>query len=95
MPSLRSGNLSLHKLREQLFKLWGNLQEIKQRIEAMSAGTQATGDEAGRDRWGGQLSNRPFECCVHEYGQRLDEGDRTDDGSEWIRLHTMTDTAIK
>jgi hypothetical protein len=34
-----------------------------------------------------KLSNKPFECCIREYGVRADEG--------WFRLHKMFETTIR
>ena len=53
---LRADGVSLAKLKEKLFLLWGDLQE---RREA---------EEAGGDEKPAAPSGRPFECLVREYG---------------------------
>jgi hypothetical protein len=50
-------------LRERLFILWGNLEEIQ------------NGDGNDEQKMKQELSNLPFECCVMEYGVEMDEDD--------------------
>lgn len=103
--SLRANPDDLNQLREQLFKLWGNLEELKQqetqrqqaevqrrqavkkRIAAQqppesSPPRPSTSDQAqapaannnnnNNDR-GAVLSNKPFTCCIHQYGIEVRE----------------------
>ena len=60
--NLRADKQLLAKLREKMYILWGNLEERylegQQRMEV-------DGEGEGE---GTKLSNRPFECCVMEYG---------------------------
>lgn len=133
----------LATLRERLFKLWGNLEERKSRIQSKKrehardplrapppessdgeeaaiavAGREDYGTNAyGRGRGGGsggggneegvpgsQLSNRPFTCCIRQYGvpMRADENDDDDDdvgdvgtGRRWQRVFGLFGTKIR
>ena len=70
---------AIHTLREKLFLLWGNLEEV-------TSGT-ATSSQ--------QVSNQAFECCIAEYGQELDVNDRQDSTKrEWIRIFEIFGTTI-
>jgi hypothetical protein len=73
--SLRSDVVSLHALRQKLWALWGELEDDK------NSGALAAGK---------LTKNKPFTCCIQEYGIRLEgpEGD-------WIRMHKMFMTTIK
>jgi len=76
---LRKDGKMLHQLREKLFLLWGNVEEI------------VTG-QAGE---GVEASNQPFECCVAEYGVEVDVQDRRVRGQrEWIRVFEMFGVTI-
>ncbi|KAJ5894063.1 hypothetical protein N7495_005754 [Penicillium taxi] len=55
--NLRRNQQRLGELREQLFHLWGNLEECK-----MSASA----------RVGKKVSSLPFQCCIKEYGVQCD-----------------------
>ncbi|PYH44006.1 telomere-binding alpha subunit central domain protein [Aspergillus saccharolyticus JOP 1030-1] len=59
---LRKDSVVLGNLREKLFHLWGNLEELKR--EAKNEG--ADGILQGL----GALSQQPFNCCIKEYGVR-------------------------
>lgn len=61
-------------LREKLFFLWGELEEDKN-----------SGDLAA----GKPTKNKPFICCIQEYGVKGEGED------EWIRMHKMFSTTIK
>lgn len=129
----------LATLRERLFKLWGNLEERKTRIQTKKRehardplhapppessdaddgaaannryeddyGTNAHGRGAGGGRdsneegvAGSQLSNRPFACCIRQYGVPVmaDEDDeQVDDageGRKWQRVFGLFGTKIR
>ncbi|SMR46543.1 unnamed protein product [Zymoseptoria tritici ST99CH_1E4] len=77
----------LAQLRERLFILWGNLEEIH------SAGAEEGGVEAMQQ----ELSNLPFECCVMEYGVERDDddpekGQRPEEA--WKRMYGMFGATI-
>jgi len=65
--------VNLKALREKLFFLWGELEEDKK------SGALASGN---------QTKNKPFICCIQEYGVR-------DESDGWIRMHKMFSTTIK
>lgn len=69
----------LTALEEKLFLLWGNLKEV---VTA----------EPGQNLL---LQNPPFECCIREFGQELDDIDRADPNRrEWIRVYEMFGVTI-
>lgn len=82
-------------MREQLFKMWGNLEEIKPAID-LTKGDLINQADSGEDRWDGKLSNKAFHCCLAEYGQELDvdDADASNDSAPWLRLFQMFDTQI-
>jgi protection-of-telomeres protein 1 len=73
--SLRRDVVTLKALREKLFFLWGELEEDKKN------GALADGKPT---------KNKPFTCCVQEYGVR----DESQEG-DWVRMHKMISTTIK
>lgn len=118
----------LATLRERLFKLWGNLEERKTRIQTKKRehardplhappAESSDIDEAvenrggqgaagGRDHIieegvpGSQLSNRPFTCCIRQYGVSIkaakdDEMDTADVGRKWQRVFGLFGTKIR
>ncbi|KAI1117203.1 hypothetical protein F5Y14DRAFT_403526 [Nemania sp. NC0429] len=114
----------LDKLREQLFTLWGNLEEIQlqeqqrqianqRRVAAnrpppsSSGGPENSDNEAALLRDGSaeeishngmQLSNKPFSCCIQQYGVRVQESDSNQaeakDNREWVRVFGLFGTKI-
>lgn len=85
LHSLRQHPQLLAKLREKLAVLWGNLQEVK---------TPAEDDEIP---WADSVSNLPFDCCIREYGEKVEnEEDAAALRAElgWIRLHRLFGTTI-
>jgi hypothetical protein len=76
---LRHNASMLSKLREKMFLLWGNLEEMRREETRVGEG----------------LSNKPFECCIQEYGVELDNDDPAKrPGNEWLRLYSMFGTTI-
>ncbi|KAI1761443.1 hypothetical protein GGR53DRAFT_505755 [Hypoxylon sp. FL1150] len=128
---LRANPDDLNQLREQLFKLWGNLEELKQkeaqrqqaeaqrqkaiqkRIAAQqppesSPPRQSTYDQAqaakntkdnntnnGREA---ALSNKPFTCCIHQYGIEVPEENprkaNAGDGKRYKKVFGLYGTKI-
>lgn len=82
LVSLRRDSRKLKKLREKLFILWGNLEELK------SEGTILP--LAPKDSK--FLSNKPFQCCIEEYGYFDPRVHKSED--ECQRLHRMAGTTI-
>lgn len=111
----------LATLREQLFKLWGNLEERKTRLEdrkrqherdPLNAPPLESGDDednagvgggggdvAVEDVPGSQLSNRPFTCCIRQYGIPVmaEEGEvnSAEQGKKWRRVFGLFGTKIR
>ncbi|GAW16972.1 hypothetical protein ANO14919_064210 [Xylariales sp. No.14919] len=110
----------LHALREQLFKLWGNLEEIKlqeqkrqitnqRRVAAKQPPPSSPanidnehprGISGARDKDQNttKLSNKPFSCCIRQYGVRMREADpdkaNAGEGSRWTRVFGLFGTRI-
>ncbi|KXJ93066.1 hypothetical protein Micbo1qcDRAFT_232697 [Microdochium bolleyi] len=89
---LRAEEDQMGQLREQLFRLWGNLEEIKtaeaqssvarkDRINAHkppeSSPPRADLSEAATTIAKTKLSNTPFTCCIRQYGARVPEDDQS------------------
>ncbi|KAF1815222.1 hypothetical protein P152DRAFT_249139 [Eremomyces bilateralis CBS 781.70] len=80
---LRNNSTALAQLREKLFHLWGDLEEVKQKARQETSGGGAVERDVA-------ATSRPFECCVKEYGV-----DVSPDGSgEWVRCHRIFKTTI-
>lgn len=106
----------LGRLREQMFKIWGDLEERKVDLEERKSARRdrilrkmpppssgAGGDEADGDAVGcspglGQISNKPFVCCIQQYGVRVEAGeageDNAGDGKRWQRMFGLFGTKI-
>ncbi|KAM5342616.1 hypothetical protein ACJ41O_013582 [Fusarium nematophilum] len=111
--NLRHDKGNLDALRDKLFLLWGDLEEHKSREqekqrEAIRAARQGkppsdSGDEdepetepktAGKV----QVANRPFSCCIRQYGVKVRESDpaKADagEGRRWERMFGLFGTRI-
>ncbi|KAF2138803.1 uncharacterized protein K452DRAFT_255690 [Aplosporella prunicola CBS 121167] len=82
---LRQDRDTLSELREKLFIMWGNLEELKSAHEYTLDSTAPAPKP---------LSNSPFECCVHEYGVEAPDGDDRDPIARWKRVFSMFGTTI-
>ncbi|RYC59325.1 hypothetical protein CHU98_g6897 [Xylaria longipes] len=112
---------ALNALREQLFKLWGNLEEAKlqeqqrqitnqRRVAAnrpppdsptntdVEHSRQGASGGKNKNQSGVELSNKPFACCIRQYGVRVREPDplRADagEGHRWMRVFGLFGTKI-
>lgn len=89
----------LTELEQRLFVLWGELAEQKEKFLESNRGVEA--DESFSLRKyhiGTTTANRPFECCIAEYGVPISQGNKSDlDSSEaeWMRCFRMFDTKVK
>ena len=101
-------------LRERLFVLWGNLEECKQReheqnqrtlrrVNAGEAPPDSSDDEAARTGPGtpqppANVSNKPFTCCLRQYGVKVPESDArmcdAGKGRRYQRLFGLFGTTI-
>lgn len=112
------GEEALGRLREQMFKLWGDLEERKVDLEARKRerrdrilrkmpppSSGAGGDEmeeeveaAAHSLGHGQISNKPFACCIQQYGVRVQteegEEDNSGGGKRWQRMFGLFGTKI-
>ncbi|KAF3064899.1 hypothetical protein GL218_02578 [Daldinia childiae] len=89
---LRANPDDLDTLREQLFKLWGNLEECKQQeLQNLQKNKQRVAAQQPPDstpprppsshptqnvvQGDSVVSNKPFTCCIRQYGVKLPESD--------------------
>jgi protection-of-telomeres protein 1 len=114
--SLRANPDELTTLKEQLFKLWGNLEELKtlelesrvqsrKRLAAHQPPLDSSDneDESG-DRHNSaikepeKLSNKPFTCCLRQYGVEMPEADPAKwdagEGKRYERMFGLFGTKI-
>ncbi|KAI0434527.1 hypothetical protein F5Y09DRAFT_295718 [Xylaria sp. FL1042] len=118
---LREHTNILRSLREQLFKLWGNLEELKLREQQRQITNQRRvaanqpppsspmdidNEEQQRNnnsikkqtRNATKLSNKPFSCCIRQYGVSVREPDpqQADAGEDrrWVRVFGLFGTKI-
>lgn len=110
------GEEHLGMLREQMFKLWGDLEERKVDLEARKkelrdrilrgmpppssgAGGGEVEEEATEQSLDlGQISNKPFACCIQQYGVKVEaeegEEDNAGEGKRWQRMFGLFGTKI-
>lgn len=81
--SLRKNPQNLNMLKEKLFILWGNLEELK------SASAAAPGNEVSKTP---KTSSNSFECCIQEYG--VLDGPDPGNIQNWKRVHRMFGTTV-
>lgn len=107
---------SLMNLREQMFTLWGNLEERKSKEEAARRKRaeqpleappvdsepeegEGVGGEDVVDPPSSQLTNKPFRCCLRQYGIKreagLDEEANAGGGYRWERMFGLFGTKIQ
>ncbi|KAI1655599.1 hypothetical protein F4813DRAFT_366624 [Daldinia decipiens] len=112
---LRANPSDLDHLREQMFKLWGNLEECKQqelqnqqknkqRVAAQqppdSTPPRPPSSHPAQNAVQGEsiVSNKPFTCCIRQYGVKLPESDprkaNAGKGKRWERVFGMFGTKI-
>lgn len=106
--------VNLKKLRDRMFTLWGELEEVVSREEAAAerAAAAARANKAPEDSDeesgdGGEsalpastpsVKNRPFQCCVRQYGVAVPEDDEdkanAGEGRRWQRMFGLFGTKI-
>ncbi|KAI1283637.1 hypothetical protein F5Y07DRAFT_350185 [Xylaria sp. FL0933] len=118
---LREHTDVLRSLREQLFKLWGNLEEVKvqeqqrqitnqRRVAANQPPPsspmevdneqqrQNTSSTRNQNQNALKLSNKPFSCCIRQYGVSVREPDPQQadagEGRRWVRVFGLFGTKI-
>lgn len=88
---------NLEALRQRLFLLWGDLEEHKSRAPKRAPEAQHDGppdhssDEArAAEEPQAQVANRPFSCCIRQYGVKVAEQDALQaDAGNWRRWQRM------
>ena len=110
------GEEKLGRLREQMFKLWGDLEErkvdrdsrkreLRDRIlrkmpppSSGAGGEELEEEAAGQNPGLGQISNKPFACCIQQYGVKVEaeegEEDNAGEGKRWQRMFGLFGTKI-
>lgn len=117
---LREDPDTLNGLREQLFKLWGNLEETKMKeqqrqvanqrrvaanqppssspVKIDGENSQQTSGAGLQNLDGIGLSNKPFACCIRQYGVRVREPNSrwadAGEGHRWVKLFGLFGTKI-
>ncbi|KAI1126076.1 hypothetical protein F5Y10DRAFT_245811, partial [Nemania abortiva] len=117
---LRENPVTLNELREQLFKLWGNLEEAKTQEQQRQFANQLRvaanqpppssptkiDSEYSRRTNSTELenqgviavSNKPFACCIRQYGVQVREPDPfwadAGEGHRWVRTFGLFGTKI-
>ncbi|CAJ2507661.1 Uu.00g088470.m01.CDS01 [Anthostomella pinea] len=119
---LRANPDDLVRLHEQLFKLWGDLEELKRQEQQRQlknqkrvAAHQPPPDSSppedpegnGNNMGNGvgnntskttKASNKPFTCCIQQYGVKVREPDprKADagEGRRWVRVYGLFGTTI-
>ncbi|KAI9158707.1 Protection of telomeres protein [Paramyrothecium foliicola] len=98
-------------LRQRLFLLWGELEEHKsqqlQNIENIGRGAKRDRPPSDSDDEGqtneiaeqpSKIANRPFSCCIQQYGVKVREADPTKadagKGRRWERVFRLFGTRI-
>ncbi|KAH6892144.1 hypothetical protein B0T10DRAFT_286303 [Thelonectria olida] len=108
---LRRDKDSLNTLRQTLFLLWGELEENNLHEQANKAKSikaakgdkpppDSDDDEAPAPKTNGQtqVANRPFACCIRQYGVKVRETDETKadagQGRRWQKMFGLFGTKI-
>lgn len=82
---LRSDKVALHKLKEKLFVLWGDLEEKKTEHNM-------SGEELQKE--GIAISSTAFECMIEEFGVPALTEDDTEMQDQWERMFALIKTNI-
>lgn len=96
--SLSRNKQLLLQLEQRLFYLWGDLAEQKDKF--LGSHPQIDADESfSLGTYNITAGNRPFDCCIAEYGVQVPL-DADDDSSQeadwpWMRLYKLFGTMIK
>lgn len=106
--NLRDDEDNLQALRQNLFILWGNLEEEKTARQAEAKRAQRLAANAERPPLDSsdneappnntKLTNRPFPCCIRQYGIKVKESDPDEanagDGLRWERAFGLFGSRI-
>ena len=83
--SLETNTVTLKRLEERLFILWGNLMELKTEL-------RDRGSDLPLPPGDNRLQNKPFDCCIEEYGHEVPVTE--DNPLGYQRMHRLTQTFI-
>ncbi|ODA81739.1 hypothetical protein RJ55_00242 [Drechmeria coniospora] len=89
-------------LQQRMFILWGDLEEYKSRLEKRAKAAGQAPEDSDEEHKGGHdgspFSNRPFSCCIRQYGVKCIEQKacRADagEGRRWQRMFALFGTKI-
>lgn len=99
---------TMDNLRQRLFLVWGELEEHKVREEEkrekavqaakMGQAPDDSDDEEGPQMVDSKVTNRPFSCCIRQYGVKVREPDQgkadAGEGRRWQRMFGLYGTRI-
>lgn len=106
---LRKDDGKLAAVRQKMWSLWGELEDHKAKMEnralkarhsnnANAPPEHSDDEEEVTKKKTEQVRNRPFACCIHQYGAKVAEGDETKadagDGKRWERMFGLFGTKI-
>ena len=80
------GRRAIKQLEEKLFILWGNLFELKQELTVKGIKLPLPSGDS-------RLQNKPFDCCIEEYGSKVPPSVQWPQG--WQRMHQPYNTLIQ
>ncbi|KAF9700311.1 hypothetical protein EKO04_001749 [Ascochyta lentis] len=83
---LKADPRTLAQIEHKLFLLWGNLAEIKSEL-------RARGSDLPLPPGDNRVQNKPFDCCIDEYGHEVPVSEENPTGYQ--RLHKLALTKIK
>ena len=110
--NLHQNPAGVHELRQRLFTLWGDLEERKAKrqleIAAREKAARQNGPPADSDEdeaiaqekpaAGDGVQNRPFSCCIRQYGVKVPERDGTKANAghkrRWQRMYGLFGSVI-
>lgn len=84
--SLKNNVRILKQLEEKLFILWGNLLELKTDL-------RDRGSDLPLPPGDNRLQNKPFDCCIEEYGHEVHVSSNNPTGYQ--RMHRLVRTKIQ
>lgn len=104
---LEKDDKNLGDLRQRLFYLWGDLEEYKCVAEKRALAVRTSNnavppdsddEEQPKKKQELQVSNRPFGCCLCQYGAKVTADDDViadaGDGKRWERMYGLFGTRI-
>jgi hypothetical protein len=110
--NLHQNPVGVNELRQRLFILWGDLEERKAKRQLEMAAREKAARQIGppadsddeeattqeKSAEGDCVQNRPFSCCIRQYGVKVPERDGTKanagPGRRWQRMYGLYGSVI-